>query len=353
LGGYIVQNIALGDMKNKPLLLILLFAIFIQACSATSTIPGAGQSCTQPEHDIVDNSHFKLLWEKSGIYTLPSNANPTIQGLPPRIFIGVQNSNNESAVIAFDIGTGNSLWQEPVTLPVNILASGDTLYVGSYNKLTAHDPETGNLIQAIDFPKVGTINNMYSSGQYLNMSTGNGSWIVYDTKNDDSEISEPLLPYVPFLHENEILYINDAEGFKALDANTRSILWQHQIDDPINSHPLFTSDVIVLSTETRQVYVLNRHNGDLIWSHNFSIISNLATDSAYLYFLTPTGELKVIDIQNGQEIQSLSFLPASFQISTSSTMRSGYNIWVDPNGEILVLSLGDSCQLMTFRLGLP
>jgi outer membrane protein assembly factor BamB len=335
-------------MKNL-LLLISLFAILGEACSATRANP----NCAQGEHELVENSHFQLLWKKSNVYSLHSTFNPMIQGTSQRVYAGVQIRDFSGTIAAYDIKTGSSLWQQTFSLPVNLLVSDTNLYVGEYNKLVVHDVETGNPKKEINLPKVGTIQNIYASGENLYISTGNGSWVVYNANKDEAEISEPLLPYAPFVIENEILYTNDVEGFKAVDTNTQSVLWKYSVDDIINPHPLFTSDKIIVPTQNGRVYALNKNTGDLLWSQDFDLISNLAADSFHLFFLSKAGFLKVVDLGTGQEIQSLGFSPATFQTSTSDTIVGGYNIWVDSESEIAVVSLGYSCQLMALQLNLP
>jgi outer membrane protein assembly factor BamB len=335
-------------MKNS-VFVILLLSLLVQSCSAIGSEPG----CQQTKHDVVSNNNFRLLWSKTNIDALHSMFNPMIQGASSKFFVGVQASDYDAAVLAFDIKTGDLLWRQTLKLPANILATDTNLYVGSYNRLVVHDPETGHKKKEIELPKVGTIQNIYSSGHNLYIRSGNGSWVTYNTNNDAVKISESLLPYAPFIVEHETLYLHDVEGFKALEMSSQSIIWNYSIQEVINPHPIFTNDMVIISTQTGKVYALNKDNGELIWSQDFQILGNLATDTSRLFFLTETGYLKVIDLKSGQELQELAFSPGAFQVSTSDKIVGGYNVWADAQTEIVIVSLGDSCQLMAIKLETP
>jgi outer membrane protein assembly factor BamB len=349
LGGYVLLNIDRDNMRKNLLLLILLLALLGEACSANRANP----NCAMAEHVVGENNSFQLLWSKSSIYVLPSVSNPTIQGISSRIFVGVQNSYyGASKVIAFDTKTGDPLWQQNVNLSMTMLADSENLYVGDYNRIIVYDPQTGDLTKEIKFPKVGVVHNIYSDEKNLYANTGNGTWLTYNINAGTADISEPLLPYTPFIRENEILYLIDAEGFKALQTETETTLWKYPIDEPINIQPLFTNDLIIITTQIGSLHVLNKETGELLWRSDAHVISNIAAHSSQLYFLTGEGYLAVVDKSDGREIEKLAFLPASFDMSNSDRIVGGYNVWIDPQDNIIVVSLGDSCQLMAFKLEL-
>lgn len=336
-------------MKKNLILAILLITLLVDACSSV----GINQNCNPTEHRIVNNPHVQLLWSKSNIYTLQSTFNPMIQGIASRFFVGIQNSDYDSSVVSFETKTGNMLWHRNLNLPASILANSAGLYVGDYNKIVVYNLQTGDLEKEINLLKVGTVQNMYSDEQNLYIHTGNGSWVTYDTNDDTVELSEPLLPYTPFIIENEILYIHDVEGIKAVDTRNQTIVWKYLIDEPINTHPIFTDDILIVLTSTGNIYSLDKKTGNLIWMLDVYSISNVAMDMSRLYFLTKDGYLKVLDMRSGQEIEKLEFSPASFQLSTSNKIVGGYNVWVDPQTEIVIVSLGDSCQMMALKFQLP
>jgi outer membrane protein assembly factor BamB len=343
-------------MKKNLLLLILLFTILGEACSATGLVPRANSSCAQVEHEIVGNSHFQLLWSKSDISLFGNESNPLMQGTNANVFIAAIDSNyNSPRIFAFDTKTGDLLWHQKYTPPATIFTNNVNLYIGNYDNIQEYDLQTGQLIKEVRFPNVGLVENMYFNDEFLYALTSSGRWLTYNINSQVSSLSEPLLPYTPFIIENGILYLHDVEGFKAIETNTQTVLWKYSIDEQINIHPLFINDMIIVRTRSGSIYQINKKTGDLVWMLDAHTISNVAIDTSRAYFLTSDGYLKVLDQKSGQEIQTLEFSPASFTVNSPTLDKpiGAYDIWVDSQNGILVLSLGDSCQLKAFKINLP
>jgi outer membrane protein assembly factor BamB len=339
-------------MKHTSILLILSFAFVIAACSA---IPES-QNCGQLKHSVVNNPHYQLLWSKSDISVFGNISVPLMQGIDSHVFVAARISNDDSSrILAIDTNAGNIIWHQNYTPPATIFTDNVNLYVGNYDNIQEYVPMTGQLLKEANFPNVGLIKNMYFNGQNLYALTSSGRWLTYNFNNEESSLSEPLLPYTPFIIENGILYLHDVEGFRAIETNTQKVLWKFQIDEQINIHPLITNDIIIVSTSKGNIYVIDKKTGDLVWTLEAHTISNVAIDATRLYFLTKEGYLKVLDQNSGQEIQKLEFLPASFNLNSpsSDTIIGAYDIWVDSLNNIVVVSLGDSCQLMGIKQIVP
>jgi outer membrane protein assembly factor BamB len=163
------------------------------------------------------------------------------------------------------------------------------------------------------------------------------------------------LPYTPFLIEDRILYLNELGTYKAKDTETQSILWEYSLNEATHVHPLITENMIIISAERGSIYGLDKSTGNLLWKLDEHVISNVASNKSQLYFLTTDGFLKVLDVNSGQEITKLEFTPTSFEPNSppSGNIIGAYDIWVDSQNEIIVVSFGDSCQLMAFKLGIP
>jgi len=110
--------------------------------------------------------------------------------------------------------------------------------------------------------------------------------------------------------------------------------------------------MIIILSETGNIYSLDKENGDLIWKLDTNIISNITTDTSRLYFLTMDGYLKVLNINNGQELQKfeISSTPFSNNLSDSNIAVGVFNIWIDSQNKTAIFSLGDSCQLIGIKL---
>ena len=100
---------------------------------------------------------------------------------------------------------------------------------------------------------------------------------------------------------------------------------------------------------------MDKKTGSLLWRVDGHAISNVASSKSRIYFLANDGYLKVLDINSGQEITKLGFSPASFEPNSppSGNIIGAYDLWVDSENDIIVLSFGDSCQLMALKLQMP
>lgn len=104
------------------------------------------------------------------------------------------------------------------------------------------------------------------------------------------DLSEPDV-YLPLFIENGIEYRADFEGFKAVDAKTKVILWKYQLNEEINTQPIFLAQSIIFETGADNIYVLDKNEGTLIWRSQARIISNVAVDDSRVFFLTSEGKL--------------------------------------------------------------
>jgi len=124
----------------------------------------------------------------------------------------------------------------------------------------------------------------------------------------------------------------------------------------MNVHPLFTENMIIIVSETGNIYGLDKKNGTLVWKVATHIISNVAVNRSKLYYLANDGYLKVLELSTGQEIAKVEFAPTPFQLidpATENILIGAYNLWVDSENNILTVSLGDSCQFMGFKINEP
>jgi len=307
----------------------------------------------------VSNSYFQPLWSRTGIAVYPDPFNPLMQGIPSKVFVvtGQDFEYGGSKILALDTQSGKALWQRNVVLPASIITSNSQLYTTLYDKIEVIDSQTGELVKEIAVPNVGTIYNIFATEHNLYADTKSGRWLTYNFNDETYSLSEPFLPYHPFLIESGVMYFVDAEAYKAKDIKTQSILWKNSVIDNVAASPLFTDKNIILLTEMGSVYSFDKETGELLWKLNEDehVISNMIADKSYLYFLTNDGYLKVLDLGNGKEIAKLGFTPALFELNSPPSVNiiGAYDLWVDSENDILVVSFGDSCQLISFKLQVP
>jgi outer membrane protein assembly factor BamB len=352
------------SMKQKLTVLILFTAFVVTGCSSLFR----GPTCDQPEHNFAGNSSLRLLWSKSNVYVPNTGFHPLIQGLAPYVFVVSMPKNGESLITAFDDVTGALLWQRTDKLGIGILVGGKSLYVGGLDTINQHDPATGKLIEELvslqrvydptlftEYPHygdVGLIDPMYyADNKIFAFAPGSRRSLSFDVVTKTLGLSRALLPYTPFVVANDVFYLSDFEGFKAEDANTQKVLWKYPIN--VSMNPLFTDKVIIAPTLSDNIYILSKATGELIAKVYAQPISNVAEDATRIYFLTKDGDLEVVGITTGQVIQKISLSATPFSLSTSQKTIGSYDLWVDPQNEIVVASLGDSCQLVALKMDIP
>ena len=339
--------------KQRLVVLITIFTVVIGACAVTGY---KNQACKFTDHIPRENSYFRLIWSRPNIFVYNNPFGPSISGVDSSIFVLTQDLNfSSSKILAYDTQHGDMIWQKDITLPTDIVADDSHLFMGTYAKIQEYEPETGRLIKEVEFPNVGFVYNMYISDQKLYAYTKSGRSLTYNFIEGSSSLSEPFLSSVPFANENGILYLYDATGFSAVDPERQLTIWEHSINETTNAHPILADSVLVILTRAGNIYSLNRKTGKLIWELNADAISNIALDASHLYFLARNGYLVVLEQNNGREIQRLEFSPAPFIVNnpSSDTSIGAYNIWVDSHNNIIIVSLGDSCQLMALKYKLP
>lgn len=344
-------------MKKVLILVISIIAVLSGACSPFQSGRTSGYTCSNFQRTPANNSYFQPLWSRSGIAIYPDPFNPLMQGTASKVFLvtGQDSKYGGSKILALDTQSGSVLWQRNVVLPASIITSSTLLYTSLYDKIEVVDPQTGNLVKTIEVPKVGFIYNVFATEHNLYAFTKSGRYLTYNINDGSYSLSEPFLPYHPFLIENGIMYFVDTEAYKAKDIETQSILWENSVNDAFTAHPLFTHDMIILLTRMGSIYSLDKGTGKLLWKLDENVISNIAVNKSDLYFVTNDGYLKMLDMNSGQEIAKLEFVPASFEPNSppSGNIIGAYDLWVDSQNDIAVVSFGDSCQLMAIKLQTP
>jgi outer membrane protein assembly factor BamB len=337
-------------MKQRLILLFILITTLAAACSPFSGI----ESCRTPQRIPTETSDFKFLWSEPNVLVVYNNPlDPSLIGLNSTVFAMIYRSDNAaSQIIALDTQSGKMIWQRDITSQGSIIASDSTLFMANYDHIQEYDLQTGNPIRVTNFPNIGNIYNMFVSNHSLYALSSSGRWLTYNLEDQTSELSEPFLPYTPFIVDSGVLYLHDSEGFKAIRNETGETLWVRPIDETIIPHPIFIENMIIILSDIGKIYSLDKENGNLIWELDTNVISNVATDTSRLYFLTTDGYLKVLNISNGQELQKFQVSPIAFVAhqQNSSDAIGVYNMWVDSKNNTVVFSVGDSCQLIALKL---
>ena len=278
---------------------------------------------------------------------------PMIVGIPGRIFLGTQDPNyGPSNVTALDSLTGNTLWQQRVSLPVSILTGDNNFYVGEDDDIISYNSGTGQVMHELTLPNIGPFYRMYFSEENIFALTGTSRYVIYNVSSGSTNLSQPYIASAPYIMQSGVLYLGNIEGLQAQDTSTKQILWTYKpnFNEPSSKmKPLFTRDHVITLTTLGSIYAINKKTGVLNWKIGANAIGNVASDGTNLYFLASDGFLVVIDEATGIVIGRVAFSNGPFTIGDTA----GYNIWVDSQNKIVVASFGDSCQLIALKMENP
>lgn len=346
---------AYNQVMKKTIAIVL--AVVTLLSGACSPFPPY-QSCPVSEHTPISNPYLQRLWSRPGITIYPDRIDTLMQGVTSTVFVFTQQDfeYGGSKILALDTQSGKVLWQRGAVRPASIITSKTQLYTTLYDKIEIIDPSTGNLIKEIRFDKVGNIYYLFATEQNLYAFSQSGRNLAYNFADGTYTLTEPFLGYTSFITEDGILFYSEGGTYKAREVETQSIQWEYPLPEFVKGHPLFTDNMIIIVAETGNIYGLDKKDGTLLWKANTHIISNIAVNKSKLYYLANDGYLKVLDLNTGLEIAKVEFAPTPFQLidpSAENILIGAYNLWADSDNDILTVSLGDSCQLMGFKINEP
>lgn len=228
---------------------------------------------------------------------------------------------------------------------------------GQNNKLSLFAYSTGNLIEEIPVPQVGIIESFYQRDGKDYLYGSSGRFIIFDASAKKVVTStDPNFEEHIFLIDNNVSYSHKGNSLIAFNLGTNTIAWQVEIDEPF-ANPLFGEGMIFIRTGnpiySGNIYAINESTGAVVWKKEVGIISNIEAQNSKLYFLTVDGFLNILDQQSGQVIARIQFTAAPFLISSSQSAIGGYYVSVDADNKIIIVAVGDSCQLMALKLESP
>jgi outer membrane protein assembly factor BamB len=210
-----------------------------------------------------------------------------------KVFFGLGSSNvvaisRETAEEVWTFKTNHGVWAKPLYLPAdpNDPNSRATVYVVSLDHyLYALDAETGHLIWKINLGgaapgemKYDEQRNLVYVGTFLSemlavdLSTHQ---IVYRFKADNWIWGSPAL-------ENDILYFGDLSGslyaVRITDTGFEQV-WKDSLSkDAIRATPLLTENMVVVGSQDKYVYAVNKTDGAQTGSKKTKgeVLSNMA-----------------------------------------------------------------------------
>lgn len=214
---------------------------------------------------------------------------------------------------ALDLKSGDLLWTYEARNQISGRASwwsdGNRKYilVGSYDfYLHCIDAQTGRGVWK------------YESDNYLHSAVAvidniavfggcDGFLHVVDISRGTAVRTIELASYIAgsAALDNGSAYIGDYDGtFSRVDYNTGRILWQFKVPErelPFLASPSVAGNRIVIGNRDRNVYCLNKTNGEIIWKRNTGsrVDASTVADTKNVLVANRRGDLMLLSFVNG------------------------------------------------------
>ncbi|MEY3197202.1 MAG: hypothetical protein RLZZ59_570 [Pseudomonadota bacterium] len=227
----------------------------------------------------------------------------------------------DNQLFAFDLNRNAIIWQH----------QGDSELITS-----------GNIVDPVVNSK-GQVLISYTSGQVIlvDIMSGRALWnIDLSVDNNMPEFMPVNIAVAPII-DSGYVYIADNNGkFYKLEEETGELIWTKSIDDvrSINNLP----NVIIVTTNGRQVIALNKIDGNAVWTSDIGeietsrsrwttieIVASLVIDDV-LKIYTYEGGIYTIDPKNGRLIDRHKFIKGVNFMTITDKIRlfQGKNILV-------------------------
>ncbi|MCJ7432981.1 MAG: PQQ-like beta-propeller repeat protein, partial [Anaerolineales bacterium] len=178
-----------------------------------------------------------------------------------------------------------------------------------------------------------------SLDELVGLNTSDGKLTLLHSDDQTVIFSTPAVSYV------------NLNGLRAVDNNTKTVLWQIELDDWFWLAPGFLADVIILRTgrDIGRIYGIDRASGTTLWKTDENIISNIACSpaKAAVYALARDGKLLAINPISGEQSILAEFASAPFILYGEV---GGYELAFDDTTQMLYVLLGDSRELFAFQV---
>jgi outer membrane protein assembly factor BamB len=210
-----------------------------------------------------------------------------------KVFFGLGSSNvmaisRETAEEVWTFKTNHGVWAKPLYLPANpdVPSSRATLYVVSLDHyIYALDPDTGELIWKKDLGGAVPGEMAYDLQRDLvYVGTFRSEMLAVDLATHDIAYRFKAKNWIwgsPAL-ENDMLYFGDLSGslygVRITDTGFEQV-WEDSLSkDAIRATPLLTEDMVIVGSEDKYVYAVNKADGAQTGSKKTKgqVLSNLA-----------------------------------------------------------------------------
>jgi len=226
-------------------------------------------------------------------------------------------------LLAFDIKTGNELWNSKLEMPVSgglTLASGKLFFGNSKGEIIAFDITEQKVVwhsqlssEVVSSPAAAgeqlVVKTVDGRTYALNINTGKQAWVYQHTvprltlRGNSSAV----------IKNDIVISASDNGKLTALTLAQGKVLWETTIAVAkgrnelervidLDVEPVIIGDVIYVAGYQGRLAAVRIDSGKIIWNRDFSSYSGLYVDSTSVYITDAMGQIWALNRYNGSTI---------------------------------------------------
>jgi outer membrane protein assembly factor BamB len=321
-------------------------SLTISSCGVLWEVYDTQMNYLAPQHSLETNKEYQVIWNLTDIQA------PIITSASKKIVVeGLKKGNvSETTILGVDSNSGEILWEIPGSISEKITAYGNTLYRGTVGTtiVYAHNIDDGELLWSTWMPTAHSTSSIYVADNKIFVLSNDSEFYIL---NEEGEILKTYYNSPDmYLEMDNILYIDKAYFFTAINSSSNEELWQIDIGERFTP-PIFDDGEIFLRTwnYSASIYSIDQYTGNINWVTSQDLQSNLCIIADKIYFTNPDGELVAISRDSGDEISKVKFSP-QFDLDRQI---GNYYITCDIVNNVLAVSFGDNTQIMGLKVVNP
>jgi outer membrane protein assembly factor BamB len=310
-------------MIIASLLTLLLASGCLQTSTPYWTTPG-------PPHSISISSGFlSKQWERT-IFTLSGalERNQCVTSDGSVLVVGSLDVNDPEHLMSFNGSDGTLLWSSQAAGELAI--TNGQVYVGDQNTIFSLAVSDGSVIWTSNLTGARNIVGLMYYDNLVFVSA-TGSFPFFTLTPDDGKIKDKF--------------------YTTADFRNRFPGVPFYPDFPYST---ILSNGIILEQRGDITYSVNAYDNpshELVWHTDAEVISNIAVMGNTVFMLTADSSLNLVDIRNGNTLLTLPIEPKiDFYNLENNIQHAGYYLCADDINKYLYVILGDSRQMISFRV---
>ena len=331
------------------------FLVAILLVTSCSVAPQK-KTCGITNHELVLDNGASLLWSDEQFFVFDEPHIALAQATPDFFFLqAVDAKSSKPKMYVYQTLTGKLIWEKKINTYSIFVANDQVMTESTHNGIVRYDSRTGTIIEKVNFLDAVNVLYMYDYQGKIFVYDSGGKYYIYDQQNNEVTKLDTNLTRTSFIQEHNVKYVNDPDGFKAIDINTNNPLWKIKFSGGISRGPLFDNEMIFVlvnnDTSISNLYALDKNSGAILWESKLGIISNIDASETSVYFLTIDGYLIALDKESGNVTLSLELSSQPFLLPYNAPDENigAYTVSIDSVNNVVILTIGDSCQLFALQ----